>query len=207
MAYIYKITNKLNGKIYIGKTIYTIEKRWNEHKSCVLHNREKTPLHIAMQKYGCDNFTIEQIEECSDDIVNEKEIYWIAYYNSYHNGYNATLGGEGAAKCDDYNLIYNLWSLGKNVSEIANITNHSRTTIQSILNKNNISIEERKIRANRQKGKITIQRDKDTNEILNIFSTAGEAAKFLGKDRASHIQDCCRGRRKTAYGFKWEYIE
>ena len=61
-----------------------------------------------MNKYGIEHFVIETIEECPDSIVNEREQYWIKFYNSYYDGYNATLGGEGTVKYDrDY--IYELY--------------------------------------------------------------------------------------------------
>ena len=65
MAYIYQIKNKINDKIYIGKTLETIEKRWKEHCNDYLKDRtEKRPLYMAMKKYGIENFSIEIIEEC-----------------------------------------------------------------------------------------------------------------------------------------------
>ena len=94
---IYKITNKLNGKIYIGQSV-DIKKRWREHIFSSLHLENKdhnSPIHLALAKYGKDNFTIEQIEEVENDFLGEREMYWIHYYDSYNNGYNATLGGDG----------------------------------------------------------------------------------------------------------------
>ena len=46
-----------------------------------------------MRKYGIENFTFSVIEECSQEQLNEREIYWIEYYDTYKNGYNSTLGG------------------------------------------------------------------------------------------------------------------
>ena len=91
---IYKITNKINNKIYIGKST-DIEKRWKYHISHYNYEREyNKPLYKAFRKYGVENFSFEIIEECLLDI-DEKEKYWINFYNSYKNGYNATIGGEG----------------------------------------------------------------------------------------------------------------
>jgi hypothetical protein len=58
-----------------------------------------------MNKYGIEHFHIELIEET--DSPEEREIYWIEQYNSYHNGYNATLGGDGSC-IYDYDLILSL---------------------------------------------------------------------------------------------------
>lgn len=94
MAYIYKITNDINDKIYIGKTNQTIKERWRQHYSDSKTRivAEKRPLYLAMNKYGIEHFKIEEVEKCLDEDAYKREIYWIEYYNSYKDGYNATLG-------------------------------------------------------------------------------------------------------------------
>lgn len=94
IGYIYKITNKINQKIYIGQTSKTLEQRWREHKyDC---KKGKTyPLYRAFRKYGINNFEMELIEKCKTEELNSRESYWINFYDTYRNGYNATLGGEG----------------------------------------------------------------------------------------------------------------
>lgn len=96
MGYIYKITNSVNQKVYIGQTKKTIEERFQAHiKKAKLHiNRY---LYDAMNKYGYDNFIIEEIEQCADSQLDEREIYWIAFYksNNKNYGYNMTEGGGG----------------------------------------------------------------------------------------------------------------
>ncbi len=91
MIGIYKITNKINGKCYIGQSV-DIERRLNEHKNCKVDK----PIYRAFKKYGIDNFTFEILEECSQEELNEKEIYYINFYNSTTdgNGYNLEHGGE-----------------------------------------------------------------------------------------------------------------
>ena len=89
---IYKITNLLNGKVYIGQTIHP-ERRWTEHKQKVRHGQEKFPIHLAIEKYGEENFSFE-ILEWTDDYDNE-ERRLIKEYNSISpNGYNIGEGGE-----------------------------------------------------------------------------------------------------------------
>ena len=76
MAYIYKITNIINNKLYIGKTVSTIEKRFTEHiKQSKITQTQKRPLYNAINKYGIENFVIEIIEECDTREVNEREKY------------------------------------------------------------------------------------------------------------------------------------
>ena len=78
MAFIYKITNDVNEKVYIGKTLRSVEKRWKEHiQDSKREHTENRPLYRAMNKYGIDNFHIETIEECSDELVEEREVFWI----------------------------------------------------------------------------------------------------------------------------------
>lgn len=91
---IYKITNNINGKYYIGKS-KNIKIRWKQHRSAT----DSSPLHQAIKKYGKDNFSIEILEKCLPEELNDKEIYWIKQYNGYLNSecYNATLGGDGAS--------------------------------------------------------------------------------------------------------------
>lgn len=99
MVGIYKITNLINKKVYIGQSI-NIEKRFIAHKSVYknykAHNYEY-PLYRAMRKYGFENFQFEILEECSIKDLDEKEKYYIKYYNSkLPNGYNQDDGGKSA---------------------------------------------------------------------------------------------------------------
>jgi group I intron endonuclease len=90
---VYKITNKINGCIYIGQTINTIEKRWKQHLSKRSGCRK---LKHAIAKYGGDSFTIEQIDRASNiDELNKKEELWINILNTITpNGYNLIAGGK-----------------------------------------------------------------------------------------------------------------
>lgn len=97
---IYKITNKINGKYYIGKTIYTVEWRWKIHVTHSKREDDHLLFHRAIKKYGVENFVLEVIDTANNENeLNEKEKYWIEYYKSYltENGYNLTKGGEGGA--------------------------------------------------------------------------------------------------------------
>lgn len=97
MGYIYKITNNINNKCYIGQTERSIQIRWLEH---IRPSKSKLdfPLYRAISKYGVDNFSVEEIEECDNAILDEREIYWIDYFDSYRKGYNCTEGGGGGIR-------------------------------------------------------------------------------------------------------------
>ena len=88
---IYKVTNKVNGKVYIGQSV-DISRRWCEH----MNAKDDIYFHKAIQKYGVENFEWEVIEQCKKKDLDERESYWIEYYDSFNKGYNCTKGGEGA---------------------------------------------------------------------------------------------------------------
>lgn len=92
---IYIIKNKINNYVYIGQSV-NILTRWNSHKNAASNNRQDsyTSIHKAMKELGVDNFYIEILEECAFDQMDDREIYWIQYYDSYNNGYNMTKGGQ-----------------------------------------------------------------------------------------------------------------
>lgn len=96
-GYIYKIYNDVNEKIYIGQTIQTITGRWSGHKYCYKHG-VNNKLYNAMRKYGIENFhicSLEELDNTTREELNQKEIKYIAKFDSYNNGYNSTLGGAG----------------------------------------------------------------------------------------------------------------
>jgi group I intron endonuclease len=92
---IYKATNKINGKSYVGQTIHSMEKRMGEHLSGA-SNGSISYFHKSIRKYGKENFKWEVLCECNDiDELNEMEKYYIKENNSFDGGYNLTTGGEG----------------------------------------------------------------------------------------------------------------
>lgn len=209
MAYIYKITNKQTGKVYIGKTLDTIEERWKEHLRDYKKRRcEKRPLYNSMNFYGPEVFTIEQVEECQPNVLNEREIYWIAQYDSYYNGYNGTKGGDGKAYLD-YNLIYKLFQEGKGIKEISQILQCDSGQVSKVLTNFGISAQEKQERKrDKQKKSPVVMLNKDTEEVIQVFSCVNDVQKFLNKQRSGqHITEVCQGKRKTAYGYKWKYID
>ena len=92
---IYIIKNTVNNKVYIGQSV-NVQVRWYAHCNSAKCDRRDsyTKIHKAMRELGLENFYYEILEECHISDLNEKEKYYIQYYNSYFNGYNMTLGGE-----------------------------------------------------------------------------------------------------------------
>ena len=88
---IYKITNKINGKVYIGQTIRPVEYRFNRHINDAMHHVLDTHFARAIRKYGPDKWQLEVIDAAeTQDELNQKERYWIQFYNSVKEGYNET---------------------------------------------------------------------------------------------------------------------
>ena len=140
MSFIYKISNTINSKLYIGKTSNSIGKRWKEH----LRDSKKEsfvirPLYRAMKKYGTDVFKIELVEEVSESSVNVREIYWINYYNSFKEGYNATLGGDGSSYIDRDSVVSTYTEL-KSMRATSNHLNIDEKTVRKILKECGIKI-------------------------------------------------------------------
>ena len=96
MAYIYRILNNVNGKMYIGETMNNPTDRKVQHFSNLrCHRHANIILQRAYDKYGEDKFTFEVLFECPDEVRFEKEVETIALYDSFNNGYNLTPGGDG----------------------------------------------------------------------------------------------------------------
>ena len=93
MAVIYKITNILNDRVYVGQTGKKPEERWRQHKYIAKKDGTMV-ISKAMRRYGVDNFKFEVIEECSTQEINEREIYWIEKLDTYSSGYNSSKGGQ-----------------------------------------------------------------------------------------------------------------
>ena len=125
---IYKITNTINGKTYIGQSSHP-KKRWNAHKTT-----KGTALNNAINKYGDKNFSFELIEWTSE--YNLRERYWIAYYGSYGiNGYNMNAGGEGQQRLSDvtlYGIRKDLIDSAYQLQEIAELWDVSTGTVSLI---------------------------------------------------------------------------
>lgn len=192
-------------------TYGSVEKRWAEHKrDCRKRNLiENRPLYRAIEKYGIEHFHIEEIEET--DYPEEREKYWIEIFGSFKNGYNATIGGDGRSFLD-YDLIIATYKELKNETETAKKLNISTDSVHNALLARKEVIYSSQIVNQQKMGKIINQYDLQDN-FIQSFPSAKAAAESLGKvtstskGATSHISDVCRGKRKTAYGYKWKFAE
>lgn len=184
MATIYVITNLINSKQYVGKTTYSIEKRWKEHcydcKKAEINQHR--PLYNAMQKYGIENFNISIVEEnIPEENIDNREKFWIAKLDTYYNGYNATLGGDGQNRIDKIKLK-ELYDKGFNNKEIASIMGHQRSNISK-------AIKSMGLKSNFNPKEVTILIDPENNVLT--FESREDAAKYLinkGVPRSKNIK-------------------
>lgn len=89
MVNIYKITNNKNGKIYVGQITKTLEERLTKHFYDSRRENRQKKFYGDIIKYGTDSFSIELIEECSDEVADVVESYWIYKLDTINNGYNS----------------------------------------------------------------------------------------------------------------------
>lgn len=183
---IYKITNDINGKVYVGQTAFTLEKRWREHRSktccgspCAIHN--------AMRKYGTEHFHMEQIDVAASKAeLNEKERYWIKTLNTlYPNGYNLTEGGCSAG-----------WTefTREKLSGENHWTTRSSFSQESLQKKHDALFQ-------KPSGRSRPVRCIETGEVCAY------AKEFFYKYGYpfEKILECCKGKRTRSAGLHWEY--
>lgn len=234
-GYIYKICNSINDKIYIGQTRRDINVRWRQHLSTAQNGKDaNTILYRAMNKYGCDNFNIQLIQEYSfyskEELIktlNEEEIRYISKYNSIKpNGYNMQHGGKSPTESlkrpvDKYSLD------GKYLKSYESILEACSDSDKKI---NRIHISEccrGKLYTSagyvwRFKGdkfdkygevdkRFTPvdQYSVDGKFIKHYYSFSNAVYEVFGTTNhekySSKIASCCKGKSRTAYGFVWRY--
>lgn len=213
IGYIYRIWNDINNKSYIGKTAYSIEQRWKEHCQDYKKKRcEKRPLYSAMNKYGLEHFHIELIEECSLSELADREIYWIGFYHTYSDGYNATKGGDGKILYD-YDYIIKRYNQGLKCYQIAEELSCDTSVIGNALKKVGIDPHQNAYDASKKPLKAIFKDGTEKN-----FSSTIEAAHWLMdnnftqatvlKGVSTNISRVANGKqhRKSYLGIKWIYI-
>lgn len=133
--YLYKITNKINGKIYIGQTVQP-QKRWSQHKR---HSRKPNQIvHHAINKYGAENFKFEVIAMCKSwDDANDIETELVSQYQSLvPEGYNVALGGINAPKSEEWKAAWKKWQQSLSEEEWAKINKKRSEATYNQIEKN-----------------------------------------------------------------------
>ena len=198
MIGIYKITNKINKKVYIGQSI-NINARWKEH----LNNAQTKDnvIYKAMRKYGIENFVFEIVELCSEYLLDEREKYWIQYYDSYNNGYNMSLGGEGR-KYDYKYLVSKYQQLGT-IEKTAKECGCHAHTVSSALKAYNITPNTNSLGIQRPIKQI----DPKTLQVIATYNSIADAAKAMGVNNNAAISKVLSGKMNLAYGYIWKDLD
>lgn len=227
---IYLYRNTINNKIYIGQTLDE-KRRKREHR----YARDNYPFHNAIRKYGFDKFeykvlfyTFSKSKERLKVIIDAIETHYIRKYNSTDKniGYNLAKGGEGTVgvaltketrdKISATKKSQHLRHSRERIEYMSKISTgrvfslESRTQLSNSRSGIPVSEDTKAKISNSLKGtpaynKLPVLQLNLNGEILNEFPSAIEAGKSLGKLSGSKISECCKGSRKTAYGFKWKY--
>ena len=142
---IYKIENKITGKVYIGQSV-DIYKRFRTHRYNAYNQKNKDTydlyLYTAIRKYGKENFTYTIIELCEKSLLDERERYWIGYYkaNQKEFGYNLSDGGD-SRYVKDLTCNSNITAKKKKIDEIKDLLLHSDLSIQDIAKRFNMTTQ------------------------------------------------------------------
>lgn len=220
MAYIYKITNKVNNKVYIGQTTDTIENRFKEHIAESTRSRSvDRPLYRAFLKYGIENFSIEVVEQVPTDtaLLQQQEIFWIDFYHSFCGdpnswGYNATRGGDSRLLFDHTEIAKDL-AITKSLIQTSINCKCTTDTVSKIAKAYNIPFMSSAEQAREFYSKPINQYDLN-GIFIQTFKNKEYAERWIRENNISsskggaihtHIVEACKGKRKTAYGFKWQY--
>lgn len=202
---IYKATNKINGKLYIGQTVRALDVRIAEHK-----RHKNTPFDKAVQVYGADNFDFEVIDTAETiDELNRKEKYWVNYYNAFgKNGYNACEGGGNTVGYHHTEESKKKMSVahkgkwdGQNNPFYGKKHNAETKAKMSASRAGRIITDEwRKHLSESSPYKVRVH-NIETDEIFNSIKEAADKYNI----KPTHITRVCRGRRKSSGGYHWEY--
>lgn len=226
---IYCIENIINHKKYIGqaKSIYD---RWSKHKSALRRNcHDNDHLQKSWNKYGEENFSFYIVEKCSEDILDEREIFYINSFNLLNGdyGYNEKEGGFNGRVSEEANnrrkeslkQYYNNQEIRDKKSESAYKQWANPDIKAKIVGENNgmygrtHSEEAKEKISNANKGRISYHRDWTPVfciELCKEYKCAVDACLDLGikKDYAGQILQVCRGlgNRKTVGGYHWKIL-
>lgn len=226
---IYKITNKENGKFYVGSA-QNLRRRKNSHLNCLkrgVHDNEH--LQRSYDKYGIDSFDFSIIELCEIDALLEREQYYLDQYFGLNECYNMSryashpMKGRKHTKETREKMSASAKGKPKTVSQIEKMKGDNnpskRKEVRDKISKNHQSKKEGYISASKgkkhsseakqkisDKKSITVcQINKDTKEVISTYKSSVEAMKKTGIDQAS-IKRVCTNKQKTAGGYLWKRL-
>ena len=219
-----------NGYSYIGQA-QSLSKRKQQHLSSLRNNRHYN-LHLqrAWNKYGEDNFSWSVLELCNIDYLDEREQYWINKYDSFNNGFNQTLGGDGKRGYHESDetkekhaiATKNTWTFERKKEQRNRMLGDNNPMFGRVGELNPAYGKDHSGENGGMYGKHHTEESKEKNrqahlgqnnkmsklvicvETEEIFASQGEAGRAKKCD-SSTINKCCRGVKKTAGGYHWRY--
>ena len=234
---IYCATNKYTGRKYIGQTVKPLIQRISEHKHRAQYEDHHNKFYNAIKKYGWDAFEWEILEEnpnWTNAELDEKEKYYINYYDTINNGYNILTGGNSCSEADRLAHAISAGSkpfyafnvkgefLGEfiNKREFAYTHNINPSRITDMLNgkafsaKNIIVIDKENYTPELLKQKLSQCLKKQPFQVirlqdnvnLGIWDSIEECRRQLNLPKYCHITEVLKGQRKQSHGYYFEYI-
>lgn len=194
MIGIYKITNQTNKKAYVGQSI-DIERRKQEH---LYYGSNKSAIDKAIKKYGINNFSFENLEQCSQEELDELERYWIAFYDSYVKGYNLTLGGQGTPKYKVADVLA-IFNKTQNLSQTARECGCSIGTVRRIVHGEGINFHEQ------SDAKPVEAIDPKTLQVIKRYTSIKDAASSMNV-HPNAISATINGKQKSSCGYYWRLV-
>lgn len=192
---VYKITNIINGKFYIGSSV-DVSNRYSTHLGRDARDyQNKHPFYSEIIKYGKENFVLELLEECDRELLIEREQY---YYDKLKPVYNKVRPAEN-------NFVH------KEVQEKANRNSNTPELVKrrkELYNSPEYLDLFRHMHVNKMKSVDMIENDLLIRRFISLRDAAryiSENFDYKGKNKTSKIKAVCDGERKTAYGYEWRY--
>ena len=232
VGYIYRIDNLENGKFYIGQTIQTLQRRWNDHVSDTNNLSDDMVIHLAMRKYGVNMFTMEPIHiveyETKIELKNQLNELEIQAIEQLKPEYNTAKGGLGHAGLTIPRFGADNHFYGKKHTEEAKkrigesskgrclgikLSEETKKKISEGKKgdkhplKNNPEFLLRAIQHMQsliQSNKKRVSQFTDDDMFIQEFESVKDAAESINVAPSS-VTICLKGRSKTSGGFKWKY--
>lgn len=219
MGFIYKHTNKINGKVYIGQTIQKPQKRFHNGSHYILNRGKITSFGEDIIKYGWHNFEHVILEQCDDEKLDERERFYINEYSKKARLYNIQKGGKS----------FPIYAINKSNGEVRLFGSANSIEKELGINHSSVAAVCNK-RMRHAKGyyfcyfedyypefynDMLKKRTKGVIAIVGVNLKTGKKLEFESFTDAElitginhgNISECCRGKRNQAGGYKWMYKE
>lgn len=224
---VYLVRNKKSGKSYVGKTKRTLEQRWREHVRNAKIGHTSMGLYFAIRKHGEEAFQLHVLAECTDEgALDLAERHWIAFLDTYRNGYNLTQGGDGLRgykHTDATKKRMSEYRRGRPMPEgfsekqslrqlgvpKPSVSKHHIGEGNPMFGKHHCEEARKKISQalrNRVRSTRSVIQYDMIGTMVATYPSLKTASDAVNGHKA-RIGDCCRGNRETHAGFKWSYAD